>query len=159
MNENEENDDLWGFFTEEKIDNKTIRRIWLDKFSRDKSKSPSDLYSKYNSINPILFKWDNPNPSLSIKLTTQEINIMNSLNISVCIAGYRLVQLLSGVIKAEFHLLFCYGSVSYSSWKSFSEFNELAKIIKHIHSTGILIKTIFFILILILFILISSTYI
>jgi hypothetical protein len=147
--DDDEDLDVWGFFNEddEKIDNKTIRRTWLDKFSRDKSKSPSKMYSKYNSVNRILFKWSNLNPSLSIKLSSKEVDFMNSLNISVCIAGYRLVQLSSGEIKAEFHLLFCYGSVSYSSWKTFSEFNELAKIIKQIHSTGILIIVIIIIII------------
>lgn len=84
----------------------------------------------------VLYSWNNPNPSLSLKLSSNTLkdSLSYGLKISSCVSGIRIRQYNSGVIRAEFNYIFCYGSSSYSSWKSYSEFKELAEIITKINN-------------------------
>lgn len=84
----------------------------------------------------VLYSWNNPHPSLSLKLSSSDIVKVNGfgINISSCVSGFRICQYSSGEIRAEFHFIFCYGSRSYSSWKPYNEFKKLADIIKCLHN-------------------------
>ena len=91
----------------------------------------------------ILFKWRNPNPSMTLKHSgsSLEKNLEPAvgsfeLRVSCFIGGYRTVQLQCGNIRAEFQFIFSYGSKSFSCWKPFTEFRKLHRIISHVHKSN-----------------------
>lgn len=133
--DSEEEDDPWGWYgsTFDEYQYKTnvaIRTAWLQ------ATISSTCRNKINKRDFIVLNsWTNPNPSVSIKLSSGELKpLAEDMNISACINGFRIVQLSTGEVRAEFELIFCYGSRSYSSWKSYQEFKEMASIIEYIHS-------------------------
>ena len=77
----------------------------------------------------IIFVWNNPNPSLSVKSSSSDVTKQSMTNISCCVGGLRLCQYPCGEIRIEFNFICCYGSRSYNSWKSFHEFNKLSDIL------------------------------
>jgi len=88
----------------------------------------------------ILFRWRNPNPSMSLKCSGSNFDVSSivsshtfELRISCCIGGYRIVQLPCGNSRAEFQFILSYGSRSFNCWKSFTEFKKLHEIVKYAH--------------------------
>ena len=154
VTDDDNSSDGWGFFEDEyeassknKTTNYEIRDAWF-KLSMSLAKSPSinsftrglrKLNSKYTSdVDAILNVWINPNPELSIKAFVVEEDIKLStiehMNMSCCVSGFRIVQLKSGEIVAQYHCVFCYGSRTYSAWKFPSEFKELSSILTYMNS-------------------------
>ena len=64
----------------------------------------------------------------------ESIAPVDSMNMTCCVAGFRIVQLRSGEITAQYNCIFCYGSRTFSCWKFPNEFKELASIIDYMHS-------------------------
>ena len=98
-------------------------------------------YIAYDEIpsRSILFKWRNPNPSMTLKCSGSSMDEPSEsieLRISCCIGGYRTVQLSCGSIRAEFQFIFSYGSKSFNCYKPFTEFRKLHKIISHVHKSN-----------------------
>jgi hypothetical protein len=128
--------EMYGWFGDQKIFdqdtseiNKEVRKAWINVVNTKAVPSSPRKDIKHSDI---IYTWINPNPSVSLKLSSTEL-VSPAMNISSCVNGFRIAQLQSGECRAEFQLVFCYGSVSYSCWKSLSEFRELADIIVHIH--------------------------
>ena len=93
----------------------------------EKAETPEDA---------ILFRWRNPNPSVSLKCGSSfDMTNMGSgsfeLSISCCIAGYRTVQLRCGSVRAEFQFILSYGSRTFNCWKRFTEFKKLHEVKAH----------------------------
>ena len=84
----------------------------------------------------IIFVWNNPFPSLSVKASSSDITRQLMTPISGCVGGLRLCQYSCGEIRIEFNFIFCYGSRSYSCWKSYSEFKKLFVIVKTMQERG-----------------------
>lgn len=126
--------DLFGWFDnipdaeEESSANNDVREAWVNLVSEI---SPRKSRRSKNPVS-ILYSWNNPNPSVSMKMSSAGKS-RYGMNISSCVSGIRICQYQSGDIRAEFNLIFCYGSVSYCSWKSYSEFSNLAQIVEHMH--------------------------
>ena len=105
------------------------------------TESSSDDYglsSHKKKLIKVLYQWRNPSPSISIRHVANDDALFSdipgdTLEISCYMDGFRLVQY-TGEIKAEFCLMFCYGSRSYMSWKSYSEYREYYRAIHHIHT-------------------------
>lgn len=139
---------------EQELEHENIRNAWSDHVHEIlKSKSEPLLTREVSfrappqnrtSENPkILFTWINPNASISMKMSdsepilNQKINSSSSnfgISISSSVNGFRIRQHASGEINAEFNYIFCYGSRSYSSWKPYSDFKNLANILFKIQS-------------------------
>lgn len=104
--------------------------------------SGSNHHHKNGSLDPkryssVLASWINPTPEVSMKLSSQDalnesVNL-SSMSMSCCISGFRIVQYTDGECGAEFLVIFCYGSRTFSSWKTGQEFCELADVVHHIH--------------------------
>lgn len=150
----------WGFYEDEfdattknKAANSEIRDAWLqlsynmssssnpNKFNSEKVKSESKLKKDepYGpGIESILNVWINPNPELSIKSFVVEedspFTSVDYMNMSSCVSGFRIVQLNTGECIAQYNCIFCYGSRTFSSWKSPNEFKALASVVKYVHS-------------------------
>eukprot|EP01035_Chromulina_nebulosa_P022491 gene22491-29125_t len=91
----------------------------------------NELYDDVEQPIAILYSWNNNNPSVSLKLSSDDVSSTRyGINISSCVSGLRICQYSCGVIRAEFNYIFCYGSRSYSSWKPYGEFKQLADILK-----------------------------
>lgn len=92
----------------------------------------------------IIVQWVNPNPSMSLTSSKSSTHCPSSLSglggdemqISGCISGFRIKRSELGMMHAEFHYMFCYGSETYNSWKRFGEFEKLHEIIRHFHDGG-----------------------
>jgi len=94
--------------------------------------------SNQNDASKILSSWNNPNPSISMKLAYSSSDVacgyQMGINISCCVNGFRISQFPNGEVKAEYNFVFCYGSRSYSSWKQYSDFKCLSEIISTVQS-------------------------
>ena len=151
----------WGFYEDEfdvttksKTANSEIRDAWLklsyNMSSESNTNKPNDEKNENENnikkddepygpgIESILNVWINPNPELSIKSFVMEeedapLTSMDYMNMTCCVSGFRIVQLKSGECIAQYNCIFCYGSRTFSSWKSPSEFKSLASIVKYIH--------------------------
>jgi hypothetical protein len=78
----------------------------------------------------VLFRYDFPNPSQYFKLSNSECR--EAMELSCAISGFRIAQCVStGEITAQYGFIFCYGSRSHFSWRRFSEFRELASVLKY----------------------------
>ena len=132
----------WGWFNMESVDekvkeNRDVREQWLKNVKDINNLDGKDCDS--NMI-VVLFQWRNPNHSVSMRCSGSKNELVwNSssfdMRLSSAIAGYRIVQLSSGEICAEFNFLFCYGSRSFSCWKRFGEFKKLHSIVQYAHKT------------------------
>lgn len=117
------------------------RNVWLSQLTIPENRPRSEVHRILNQIRIV-------NPSESVRVAScSNLNMNNphtpskskqptrcSMNISSCVNGLRLVQLKTGFIRAEFQLIVCCGSMSYTSWKYMDEFEELAKMVRYIHS-------------------------
>lgn len=126
-----DDDDEFGWFdfnheTENQSSSEEIRSAWLKVVSTVSS-------NKVENPAHVIYEWHNPHPSMSLKLSTTDFAKGYGVNISSCVSGMRICQYASGEIRAEFHFVFCYGSMSYMSWKPYSEFKKLAGIITTLH--------------------------
>lgn len=82
----------------------------------------------------VLTTWINPSPEVSLKLAGSSTGVQHlSMSMSCCVSGFRIVQLPDGDCCAQYCVVYCYGSVTHSCWKTFQEFNELAKVVDYIH--------------------------
>jgi hypothetical protein len=126
-----DNDDEFGWFdfnheTENQTSSEEIRSAWLKVVS-----TVSNI--KVEDPTHVIYEWHNPHPSMSLKLSTTDFAKGYGVNSSSCVSGMRICQYATGEIRAEFHFVFCYGSMSYMSWKPYSEFKKLAGIITTLH--------------------------
>ena len=133
----------WGFFEEADVSThglssvvgKENREVWNHLASKliRKNNFPNHSLGK-NEGYDILFDWTNSSPSQGMRLTDMN-NIRSAMDLSCCVSGFRICQLKeTGEIKALFHFTFNYGSRSFNSYRSFSEFQELANIISYINA-------------------------
>ena len=77
-----------------------------------------------------LYLYRNPAPSQSFKQSSESMGAC--LKLSVFISGFRIVQRVStGEIFAQFRFNYCYGSQAHVSWRSYSEFRELASVLHY----------------------------
>jgi hypothetical protein len=117
------------------------RDVWLNRLNIPENRPRTQVASVLNAIRIV-------NPSVSVKVENLcganvtvagnnskyfDITNASSMSISSCINGIRIVQLSSGLFRAEYQILFCCGSMSYSKWKYLEEFRELAKMVKYMH--------------------------
>lgn len=130
--DHDDNDDFCWFDTGNDTNTgEALRSAWMDVV-----KQVSSDAEKVLQPTQILNEWHNPQPSLSLKLSSNEIlNAANyGVRISSCVSGFRICQYPSGEIRAEFHFVFCYGSMSYMTWKPYGEFKKLAEIVTKVHN-------------------------
>jgi hypothetical protein len=129
----------WGMFVPTNFGDRSIqvRNAWLSVTETSSYSFGISNYSARPLVSTILFQWRNPNPSISIKYLSNDGNLPDvpseSMELSCYVDGFRISQYSNGEIKAEFCLAFSYGSRSYLSWKSYSEFKEYYKTIHLIH--------------------------
>jgi hypothetical protein len=136
-----EENECWGWYEEEndvssklKLNNSALREAWFKVSSIIPSRSQQSKNS--DSSRTILNIWINPSPEVSIKLSSGSgiRSLADSMSMSCCVSGFRIAQLSDGECCAEFLTIFCYGSRSYSTWKTLNEFKELAKVVCYIRS-------------------------
>jgi hypothetical protein len=101
------------------------RNFWLSRLNIPENRPRTEYLAVLNTVRIV-------NPSISMKVESCSRLSSSCMDISSCINGIRIVQLKSGSFRAEYQMLFCCGSMSYSKWKSFDEFRELAKFVKYI---------------------------
>jgi hypothetical protein len=142
--------DMWGYFFEDDmaVDGGApsssmprpgeVRDAWM-KFissflSGSKTQSVKRTQLVENKDFTVLYRWINDHPSQSFKMSSTDLTL--AMNLSCCVSGFRICQMVnSGEIKAQFNFIFAYGSRTYSTWKSFSEFKDLAEVVDHVHTT------------------------
>jgi hypothetical protein len=139
---------------------KDERQVWLDRVQRAEpervpSSNPENKGAYMSSIplgripaekseqpKPVVvYQYVNPNPSFSTKLSNSSGSDMaamtSSMNISASVNAFRLCQnRLTGEIYAEFNFIFCYGSRSYNSWKTYNDFKDFWHVIENIHTSS-----------------------
>jgi hypothetical protein len=126
----------WGMFVTPNDEDRAaqVRNAWLTMTETPSYSYGTSTHTKKHSTSQVLFSWRNPSPSVSIKHLSNNGNIPSeSMELSCYIDGFRIVQYSNGEIKAEFCLSFSYGSMSYLSWKSYTEFKEYCQTIHLIH--------------------------
>jgi len=130
-----ENDNFCWFDTNysEIQSSEEMRNAWMNVISQVSSNQHSP-----KTVQPIhiLHEWHNPQPSLSLKLSSNDVTKSASYGVSIssCVSGFRICQYSSGEIRAEFHFVFSYGSMSYMAWKPYGEFKKLADILKSLNN-------------------------
>ena len=135
---------LYGWYDDDehtikdKLDNSAVRDAWLNVTTKRISNNTINNNKKSTHHNiEVLNLWVNPSPEVSMKLSSgDDLRLLaNSMSMSCCVSGFRIIQNIdNGDISAEFLTIFCYGSMSYQCWKSCTEFEELFKVVSHIHS-------------------------
>ena len=134
---------LYGWYDDDehtikdKLDNSAVRDAWLNVTSKRISNTTNNNKKTSNHNIEVLNLWVNPSPEVSMKLSSgDDLRLLaNSMSMSCCVSGFRIIQNIdNGDISAEFLTIFCYGSMSYQCWKSCAEFDELYKVVSHIHS-------------------------
>mmetsp|Transcript_22111 Transcript_22111/g.32210 ORF Transcript_22111/g.32210 Transcript_22111/m.32210 type:complete len:209 (-) Transcript_22111:188-814(-) len=125
---------MWGMFVTESFEEKSvnIRNAWLAV-----THPPSVEPSNNITVVDVLYRWRNPNPSVSVKymLSSDDAPLAHgdSMGLSCCVDGFRIVHYSTGEIKAEYCLIFSYGSITYVKWKSYSDFEEYVAGLHFIH--------------------------
>jgi hypothetical protein len=80
-----------------------------------------------------LHLWFHPTPSQGLMQSSSH-GAENSMDLSCCVTGFRICQFKkTGEIKAQYNFVFCYGSKTYTSWRCYSEFTELASIVTYMN--------------------------
>lgn len=140
---NDHVDDLWGFY-ELEDDNGNIfadgtytsvaheeREAWSEYTSQllgTKSSTPE--VSTGDDDVEVLYSYNNKCPSQCFKLSSETLSA--AMELSCFISGFRISQRIStGEIAAQFRFVYCYGSRTHISFRSYSEFRELASILKY----------------------------
>jgi hypothetical protein len=125
----------YGWFSQDLIDDDlekdNLRNAWKKVTYRSSMRGVRNT-QEHN----VLFSWRNPNPSTSVKSSLMNNNnsdILSSMDMSCCVNGFRIVQYQSGIIQAEYGFIFSYGSISFNSWKCFTEFQNFYYIIDEIN--------------------------
>ena len=128
---------MWGMFDTENLEQRSVdvRNAWISLTENSTFYNLSTpLYQK--KLVSVLYEWRNTSPSMSVRHVANTDNASdtpaNTLEMSCCVDGFRIVQY-TGEIKAEFCLIFCYGSLSYRSYKSYTQFSEYYNTIRDIH--------------------------
>jgi hypothetical protein len=100
--------------------------------------------TRNTEVHNVLFNWRNANPSTSVKSSVMDHQIASlsasSMDMSCCVNGFRIVQYQSGIIQAEYGFIFAYGSISFTTWKSFTEFQNYYYIINEINKTNMVFQ-------------------
>jgi hypothetical protein len=122
----------WGMFHIEDRANQ-IRQAWLAITEQPSYSYGTSPHSRHHPTSEVLFAWRDPSPSVSIKHVSDDDGLSESIELSCSIDGFRIVQKTNGEIKAEFCIAFAYGSISYLSWKSYTEFAAYYQTIHLIH--------------------------
>jgi hypothetical protein len=124
----------WGMFN---IENRSlqVRQAWLTLTDRPSYAFGASVHSRHHTTSEILFTWRDPSPSVSIKHVSddEEAGLSESMELSCYLDGFRIVQKTNGELKAEFCVAFSYGSISYMSWKSYTDFAAYYQTIHLIH--------------------------
>ena len=140
-------ENIWGFYDLEDSDGNVFtdgtytstsvkeREAWSTYISKlfSATKQADKKYNHHdeNDVN-VLYAFNNNNPSQCFKLSSEDMQA--AMELSCFISGFRISQLLwSGEIAAQFRFIYSYGSQSHTSWRSYSEFRELATILTYIH--------------------------
>jgi hypothetical protein len=129
----------WGMFVTPNEENLAaqVRSAWITLTETPSYSYGASAHTKKHSTSEVLHIWRNPSPSVSIKHLSNDGSLpdvpSDSMELSCFIDGFRIVQYSNGEIKAEFCLYFSYGSLSYYSWKSYTEFAEYYQTIHLIH--------------------------
>lgn len=129
---------MWGMFDTENYAQQShiIRNAWIA-LTENSSYDEYALSTRKKKVINVLYRWRNPSPSISVRHigSSDESNGSfsgDSLEMSCLIDGFRIVQYPSE-IKAEFCIVFCYGSRSYNIWRSYTQFREYYNTIYDIH--------------------------
>ncbi|CAM6000694.1 unnamed protein product [Sphagnum balticum] len=130
-------EDIWGWYDDDaklkaKLRCDAVREAWFQ-ISADRSTSASEKHVNHKQYATVLNIWINPSPEVSMKLSSgDDLRLLdNSMSMSCCVSGFRIAQMIDGECCAEFLTVFCYGSRSYSSWKSYEEFSELFQVVEY----------------------------
>jgi hypothetical protein len=141
---NDHVDDLWGFYELEDdngniFDNGTYtsvaheeREAWSEYTSKLLgTKIPSNREPSVGDDDvEVLYSYNNRCPSQCFKLSSETLSA--AMELSCFISGFRISQRIStGEIAAQFRFVYCYGSRTHIGFRSFSEFRELASILKY----------------------------
>jgi hypothetical protein len=128
---------MWGMFDTENYAQQShiIRNAWIS--LTENSSYELALSTRKKKLLNVLYQWRNPSPSISVRHVANSDDNSgtlpgDNLEMSCFIDGFRIVQY-PAEIKAEFCIVFCYGSRSYMIWKSYSQFHEYYKTIYDIH--------------------------
>ena len=140
-------ENVWGFYDLEDSDGNVFndgtytstsvkeREAWSTYISKLFS-ATKQVDKKYNHHDEndvdVLYAFNNSNPSQCFKLSSEDMQA--AMELSCFISGFRISQLLcTGEIGAQFRFIYSYGSQSHISWRSYSEFRELASILTYVH--------------------------
>ena len=140
-------ENIWGFYDLEDSEGNIFNDGTYQKTSIKERKAWSTYISTlFSEIKPVpkkynhqdendvnvLYAFNNNNPSQCFKLSSEDMQA--AMELSCFISGFRISQIkLTGEIGAQFRFIYSYGSQSHISWRSYSEFCELASILTYVH--------------------------
>lgn len=127
----------WGMFENDIDRSVEVRSVWLNMIGTPTYSYGKSVYKKDHETIKVLFHWKNPSPSVSFKHLSNDGNLPDvpseSMELSCYLDGFHIVQYSNGEIKAEYCLCFSYGSISYLSYKSYTQFAKYFETIRLIH--------------------------